>query len=99
MIEIYKMHLLSPKNIQFQGMLSDTIVSAFSLLLKFPCLHTRMSYFGVIEGFYGRPWKQSQRIELLKRMNEWNLNAFQYSPKVLGHFLAANQLSIEYAKG
>ena len=36
---------------------------------------------GVIEGFYGRPWSQSQRLELLERMQQLGLNTYLYCPK------------------
>ncbi|MDP6679495.1 MAG: beta-N-acetylglucosaminidase domain-containing protein [Verrucomicrobiota bacterium] len=36
---------------------------------------------GVIEGFYGRPWSQSQRLEMLERMQQLGLNTYLYCPK------------------
>ena len=36
---------------------------------------------GVIEGFYGRPWSQQQRLELLDLMQELELNTYLYCPK------------------
>jgi protein O-GlcNAcase/histone acetyltransferase len=36
---------------------------------------------GVIEGFYGRPWSQRQRLELLGLMKECELNTYLYCPK------------------
>ena len=36
---------------------------------------------GVIEGFYGRPWSQQQRLELLGLMQECELNTYLYCPK------------------
>jgi len=36
---------------------------------------------GVIEGFYGRPWSQSQRLELLELMQQLGLNTYLYCPK------------------
>jgi protein O-GlcNAcase/histone acetyltransferase len=36
---------------------------------------------GVIEGFYGQPWNQSERMELFERMAAWGLNAYLYAPK------------------
>ena len=36
---------------------------------------------GVIEGFYGRPWSQQQRLELLGLMQELELNTYLYCPK------------------
>lgn len=38
-------------------------------------------YAGVIEGFYGQPWTQKQRISLLPQMAEWGLNTYFYCPK------------------
>ena len=36
---------------------------------------------GVIEGFYGQPWNQAERIELFDRMAAWGLNTYLYAPK------------------
>ena len=36
---------------------------------------------GVIEGFYGKPWTQAQRLSLLPQMAEWGLNTYFYGPK------------------
>lgn len=36
---------------------------------------------GVIEGFYGRPWKVDQRLELFEWMSKWGLNTYMYGPK------------------
>ncbi|EDQ92565.1 uncharacterized protein MONBRDRAFT_19257, partial [Monosiga brevicollis MX1] len=36
---------------------------------------------GVIEGFYGRPWKAHQRHDLFALMNNWHLTAYMYAPK------------------
>lgn len=36
---------------------------------------------GVIEGFYGQPWNQSERFELFDRMAAWGLNTYLYAPK------------------
>lgn len=36
---------------------------------------------GVIEGFYGRPWSQAQRVQLLDNMRKWGMNVFMYAPK------------------
>jgi hyaluronoglucosaminidase len=36
---------------------------------------------GVIEGFYGRPWSQAQRRDLLERMGAWGMNLFLVAPK------------------
>ena len=36
---------------------------------------------GVIEGFYGQPWSQSERFQLFDWMAEWGLNTYFYAPK------------------
>lgn len=36
---------------------------------------------GVIEGFYGTLWTQSERFELFEWMRAWGLNTYQYGPK------------------
>jgi protein O-GlcNAcase/histone acetyltransferase len=36
---------------------------------------------GVIEGFYGPPWSQAERTELLEWMTAWKLNTYLYAPK------------------
>jgi protein O-GlcNAcase/histone acetyltransferase len=36
---------------------------------------------GVIEGFYGQPWTQSERGELFDWMAAWALNTYVYAPK------------------
>ena len=36
---------------------------------------------GVIEGFYGNPWTQAQRLELVRFIAERGLNTFVYGPK------------------
>lgn len=36
---------------------------------------------GVIEGFYGKPWTLSERIELFEWMSVWGLNTYLYAPK------------------
>ena len=36
---------------------------------------------GVVEGFYGRPWTQHQRLRLLRQMSDWGLNTYFYAPK------------------
>ena len=36
---------------------------------------------GVIEGFYGHPWTQAERLELLDWMAAWGLNTYLYAPK------------------
>jgi protein O-GlcNAcase / histone acetyltransferase len=36
---------------------------------------------GVIEGFYGKPWTQSERFTLFDWMVDWGLNTYVYAPK------------------
>jgi len=36
---------------------------------------------GVIEGFYGPPWSQEERLELFQLMAGWGLNTYLYAPK------------------
>lgn len=36
---------------------------------------------GVIEGFYGRPWSQADRLDLLAFMGRHDLNTYVYAPK------------------
>ncbi len=36
---------------------------------------------GVIEGFYGQPWTQAERLTLFQWMSEWGLNTYLYAPK------------------
>ncbi len=36
---------------------------------------------GVIEGFYGPPWSQTERLELLDSMSSLGLNTYLYAPK------------------
>ncbi len=36
---------------------------------------------GIIEGFYGPPWSQAERIDAFDRMAAWGLNTYLYCPK------------------
>ncbi len=36
---------------------------------------------GVIEGFYGKPWSQAERLTLFAAMAAWGLNTYVYAPK------------------
>jgi protein O-GlcNAcase/histone acetyltransferase len=36
---------------------------------------------GAIEGFYGQPWNQAERLELFDWMADWGLNTYLYAPK------------------
>ena len=40
-----------------------------------------MRYTGTIEGFYGQPWSDSQRILLFSWMKQWGMNSYLYAPK------------------
>ncbi len=40
-----------------------------------------MRLTGVIEGFYGPPWSQTERLELFEQMSAWGLNTYLYCPK------------------
>ena len=36
---------------------------------------------GVIEGFYGRPWTEAQRIEMMDWIAAAGMNLYVYAPK------------------
>lgn len=36
---------------------------------------------GVIEGFYGTPWTEEQRLDMVECIGRWGMNTFVYSPK------------------
>ena len=37
---------------------------------------------GTLEGFYGRPWRLDQRLQLVQWMHEWDgMNTYMYAPK------------------
>ena len=36
---------------------------------------------GVIEGFYGRPWSQPQRLEAVEHLADWRMDLYMYGPK------------------
>lgn len=40
-----------------------------------------MRYSGTIEGFYGQPWSDSQRLLLFKWTQQWGMNSYLYAPK------------------
>jgi len=43
---------------------------------------TRPAYLsGVIEGFYGRPWRHDQRLALFPRLAAWGFTSYVYAPK------------------
>ncbi len=37
--------------------------------------------FGVIEGFYGRPWPHASRLDMLRELAELELDTYLYAPK------------------
>lgn len=36
---------------------------------------------GIVEGFYGRPWRWADRLAMLAFMADWRLNTYIYAPK------------------
>jgi len=37
---------------------------------------------GALEGFYGRPWRQDQRLQLFQWLKDWDgMNTYMYAPK------------------
>lgn len=36
---------------------------------------------GIVEGFYGKPWTQEERTDMLSFMSEVGMNAYMYAPK------------------
>jgi hypothetical protein len=36
---------------------------------------------GVVEGFYGKPWSEAERVELFDWMAAWGLDTYFYAPK------------------
>ena len=39
---------------------------------------------GALEGFYGRPWRQDQRLQLFQWLEDWEgMNTYMYAPKRL----------------
>ncbi|OAF65932.1 Glycoside hydrolase O-GlcNAcase [Intoshia linei] len=46
-----------------------------NIISKFPFV------CGFIEGFYGRPWSMTQRLELIQRLKTRGLNTYAYAPK------------------
>lgn len=43
--------------------------------------YPRFPIRGIIEGFYGQPWSQEQRLDMLRFIAERNMNAYFYGPK------------------
>lgn len=52
---------------------------SISRLLDYPSFPIR----GVIEGFYGRPWSEQERIEMLHFMGRTRLNYYFWAPKAV----------------
>lgn len=46
-----------------------------------PTLPERTFLAGVIEGFYGTPWTDAERLDLLGRAPGWGFNTYLYGPK------------------
>lgn len=40
-----------------------------------------MSIRGIIEGFYGNPWNQQDRIDVIRYMGQHKMNTYMYAPK------------------
>lgn len=38
-------------------------------------------FSGVVEGFYGPPWSQTERLALFDDLSRWGLNTYLYAPK------------------
>ncbi|HPQ42114.1 MAG TPA: beta-N-acetylglucosaminidase domain-containing protein [bacterium] len=36
---------------------------------------------GVIEGFYGRPWRDDERLQMIRQLHDTGLNTYIYAPK------------------
>ncbi|AZN43268.1 protein O-GlcNAcase [Paenibacillus albus] len=43
--------------------------------------YPRFPVRGIIEGFYGQPWSQSQRLKMLQFIASHNMNTYVYGPK------------------
>jgi hypothetical protein len=43
--------------------------------------HATSGFGGVIEGFYGRPWTETERFRLFQGMERWGLTEYLYAPK------------------
>jgi len=41
----------------------------------------KLQHTGVIEGFYGRPWTRSERLDTVRRSAEWGFSTYFYAPK------------------
>lgn len=42
-------------------------------------------FLGAIEGFYGRPWSQAERLQLVSDLGDLGLDAYLYAPKADAH--------------
>lgn len=56
-----------------------TIQNRGSILSK--NLDVRSKYFGVVEGFYGKPYSFEQRLDLISYLADIGLNTYIYGPK------------------
>ena len=36
---------------------------------------------GVVEGFYGEPFRHADRLWLIERLGDWGMNRYVYAPK------------------
>jgi hyaluronoglucosaminidase len=36
---------------------------------------------GVVEGFYGPPWSQADRLWMIERLGRWGMNRYVHAPK------------------
>ena len=61
------------------GLAAMLVVAVYGSMSAFsaPAIPLR----GVVEGFYGTPWSQADRLSMLKFCHEHKLNAYIYAPK------------------
>lgn len=58
------------------------VLLAISLMGNLPAFSApAIPLRGIVEGFYGTPWSQSERLDMMKFCNEHKLNAYIYAPK------------------
>jgi len=55
----------------------DGVVLPLGLMVEQPCFQIR----GVVEGFYGQPWSDKQRLEMLAFFRNCKFNLYIYAPK------------------
>jgi protein O-GlcNAcase/histone acetyltransferase len=44
-------------------------------------MHQNEFLIGVVEGFYGKPWRRSERLDLFAQLGSLGLNTYFYAPK------------------